>query len=417
MDLDVIRRGIDALSEYDTDFGLFGARRHRYRFEPPLDEAALEAVEARIGVRFPADYRTFLTRLGNGGAGPYYGVHGLGPDGAWARSGPFPFTEEWEPPDLDDEDYDDVMEAAFEGLLPVAEHGCGYRSHLVVNGPAAGQVWGDWTCVGEVLAPEAESFGAWYHDWLKSSLREVLGERIEATVRDEAGWSVDRRLLSLLPPPPADGDGQPEVKVLRLLRRAYPALYRHHHSDARDLLSRARAVGAAADYEVRIALAETVLLREEGRITDALTTVEHTIPRCGQPFESAWLRRLRVELLLTQSRLDDACAATEEHIAYCPDDDFGYVRRALLRVLTGDPSAAEEVLRADAPLGRGLGPASHLCPADRAPAALRLRARRLAWECRRWGHPGDASRFEVIAAASSAQATGPGAGTEDVDAR
>ncbi|MEU4534479.1 hypothetical protein AB0G15_06420 [Streptosporangium sp. NPDC023825] len=41
----------------------------------------------------------------------------------------------------------------------------GYRSHLVVNGSAAGQVWGDWTCVGEALAPQAESFGAWYHTW------------------------------------------------------------------------------------------------------------------------------------------------------------------------------------------------------------------------------------------------------------
>ncbi|MGS2643652.1 hypothetical protein [Streptosporangium sp. LJ11] len=61
--------------------------------------------------------------------------------------------------------------------------------------------WGDWTCAGEALAPQAESFGAWYHDWLEVSLREVLGERIEDTVRDETGWSVDRRLLGLLPPP------------------------------------------------------------------------------------------------------------------------------------------------------------------------------------------------------------------------
>ncbi|MGS2643653.1 hypothetical protein [Streptosporangium sp. LJ11] len=102
-------------------------------------------------------------------------------------------------------------------------------------------------------------------------------------------------------------------------------------------------------------------------------------------------------MLLTQGRLDDARAATEEHIARCPDDDFGYVRRALLRVLTGDPSSAEEVLRADAPLGRGVRSAGHPRSADRAPIALRLRARRLAWECRRWGHATDASRFDAIA--------------------
>lgn len=397
MDLDVIRRGLDALREYDTDLDLFGAREHRYRFEPPLDEATLEDVETRIGVRFPADYRTFLTRLGNGGAGPYYGVHGVRPDGSWTRFGPFPFTEEWEPP-TDDEGYDDAMEAAFEGLLPVAEHGCGYRSHLVVNGSAAGQVWGDWTCVGEALAPQAESFGTWYHDWLEVSLREVLGERIEATVRDETGWSVDRRLLGFLPPPLADDDEQPAVRVLRLARRVCLALYERRDGDARDLLARARAVGADGDHEaVRLALAEAVLLREEGRITDALTVVEHAIPRNGWWLDRSWLHRLRVELLLAQGRLDDAHTAAEEHIARCPNDDFGYVRRALLRVLAGAPSAAEEVLRADAPLGRGLRSAGHPRTTDRAPVALRLRARRLAWECRRWGHATDAPRFDAIA--------------------
>ncbi|MFF3439527.1 hypothetical protein [Streptosporangium sp. NPDC002721] len=179
-------------------------------------------------------------------------------------------------------------------------------------------MWGDWTCVGEALAPQAESFGAWYHDWLEVSLREVLGERIEATVRDETGWSVDRRLLGLLPPPLADGDEQPTVKVLRLARRIHLALYERRDGDARDLLSRAHAVGAGGDHEaVRLALAEAVFLREEGLI-------------------------------------------------------------------------------ADAPLGRGLRSAGHPRPADRTPVALRLRAGRLAWECRHWGHPTDAPRFDAI---------------------
>ena len=100
---------------------------------------------------------------------------------------------------------------------------------------------------------------------------------------------------------------------------------------------------------MRLALAEAVLPREEGRIADALTIVEHAIPRNGWWYDRSWLHRLRVELLLTQNRLDDAHAATEEHIARCPNDDFGYVRRALLRVLTDSPSAVEEILRAAAP--------------------------------------------------------------------
>ncbi|WP_327085181.1 SMI1/KNR4 family protein [Nonomuraea sp. NBC_01738] len=292
MHLDVIRRGLDALRAYDPEFALFGARTHRYRFGPPIEEAALVTIEARIGTRLPDDYRTFLSRLGNGGAGPYYGVHGVRQDAAWERFGPFPFTRAWEPPEDDD---DEVMAAAFEGLLAVAEHGCGYRSHLVVAGRAAGQVWGDWTVVGEVLAPEAESFGAWYHDWLAASLREVLGNRIESAVHDGPGWSVDRRLLDHLPPPlPVDGDAP--VRVLRLLKRAYRALYERRHDEARDLIAQARATGAPDGYQVRVTIAEAVLLREEGQGADALALVNDAIPRCGRPDDLARLHGLRATL-------------------------------------------------------------------------------------------------------------------------
>ncbi|WP_440071698.1 hypothetical protein [Streptosporangium sp. OZ121] len=46
---------------------------------------------------------------------------------------------------------------------------------------------------------------------------------------------------------------------------------------------------------------------------------------------------------------------------------------------------------------RAVEEASQRRRAERAPVALRLRARRLAWECRRWGHATDAPRFDAIA--------------------
>ena len=74
MDVDGVSRTLSLLREYDPEFEIFGAGKHRYRLLPTAAEADVAAFEALIGVALPADYRTFITQLGDGGAGPYYGV-------------------------------------------------------------------------------------------------------------------------------------------------------------------------------------------------------------------------------------------------------------------------------------------------------------------------------------------------------
>jgi hypothetical protein len=44
-------------------------QKHRFSLLPPLGEQEVAAYEERNGVRLPEDYRLFITRLGNGGAG------------------------------------------------------------------------------------------------------------------------------------------------------------------------------------------------------------------------------------------------------------------------------------------------------------------------------------------------------------
>ena len=52
----------------------FGESKHGFRLGPPLGEGELAAFEQVHGVSLPAGYRAFLTEIGNGGAGPYYGL-------------------------------------------------------------------------------------------------------------------------------------------------------------------------------------------------------------------------------------------------------------------------------------------------------------------------------------------------------
>jgi hypothetical protein len=80
----VIADGIALLREADADGG---AREvgsgpldqwHRYSFNPVVRAEEIRAFESAHRVDLPADYRDFLLQVGNGGAGPDFGVNALG---------------------------------------------------------------------------------------------------------------------------------------------------------------------------------------------------------------------------------------------------------------------------------------------------------------------------------------------------
>jgi hypothetical protein len=160
-------------------------------------------------ISLPKDYRGFLLEVGNGGAGPFYGVFKLGEmDGArgdkpWKEGefvgilrNPWPHRAEWnlsdeeveEPECLSDDELDQAMEARekkvlaearIAGAFPTCHQGCSLRDWLEVTGPEAGQVWHDGRADHQGLRPYERGDGRrltfldWYLDWLDEGLRNL----------------------------------------------------------------------------------------------------------------------------------------------------------------------------------------------------------------------------------------------------
>src|SRR5262245_8500573 len=71
---DLLRR----LRAADVRRRVFGSDQHGYRLGPASSDVELVAFESAHGVKLPEDYRRFLNTVGNGGAGPFYGLEPLG---------------------------------------------------------------------------------------------------------------------------------------------------------------------------------------------------------------------------------------------------------------------------------------------------------------------------------------------------
>lgn len=163
---------------------MFGASTHMFQLGPPLPEDVVLAFEHEHGVTLPADYRAFITTVGNGGpgryggAGPYYGLHplqnwdtslwGLADADTLARpfrADPGLTYVDW----LAEIDCSDDDEP-YTGTLALSDQGCGYLSILVVSGPARGRVTDTYeTPTGPSLTADAD-FLAWYERWIDAVL-------------------------------------------------------------------------------------------------------------------------------------------------------------------------------------------------------------------------------------------------------
>ncbi|MGY0036038.1 hypothetical protein [Pedobacter sp. NJ-S-72] len=103
-----IKNKLKQLKEADTELEQFGAENHEYLLNPVLKADEVKQFESVYQVSLPEEYVAFLTMLGNGGAGPFYGVNKLvdsqmmyfdnsekAAHSYFDLSKPFPYTERW----------------------------------------------------------------------------------------------------------------------------------------------------------------------------------------------------------------------------------------------------------------------------------------------------------------------------------
>jgi hypothetical protein len=188
-EIDDVVRLLAQLAVADARLRAFGASGHRYRLGATIQESDLDAFEQEHGIQLPADYRMFLGMVGDGGAGPYYGLIPLASSTDHCLPAQiFPYTkaafvldptalhlapDEVETPQADQADLFDSLP----GVLRLAQEGCGYYAFLVVNGPARGTVWNDWRAADYGLLPTKLTFIGWYRQWIDRSLQDLPKRR------------------------------------------------------------------------------------------------------------------------------------------------------------------------------------------------------------------------------------------------
>lgn len=205
--LERIKTKLKELKRLDRGFSLFGSFKHQYRLNPTLSLYQIRQFEKTHGVKLPSDYVEFLSELGNGGAGPFYGLEPfediLFDDLDYKRSNslldpskPFLHTEPWNlefKPTLGDDENEEEYEKqrlAFDevyyakeqmnGVIAICNYGCAVNLNLVVNGEEFGIIWTDDRGSDGGIRPSYEfgnkeklTFLNWYELWLDTSLNEI----------------------------------------------------------------------------------------------------------------------------------------------------------------------------------------------------------------------------------------------------
>jgi len=171
----------------------FGSEEHNWKMQTKIDKKELQTIESLYSIILPQEYRSFLLTLGNGGAGPAYGMYSLQSGIAHLRKPTerdclvtefrhLDYYNPFEDPSLRlsleklldngkiTNEYNQMLERTTYGTLVVGHEGCGYMHRLVITGPRRGTVWIDSSCSDQGYIPLNVSFLDWYELWIDDVL-------------------------------------------------------------------------------------------------------------------------------------------------------------------------------------------------------------------------------------------------------
>ncbi|RKN85950.1 SMI1/KNR4 family protein [Paenibacillus ginsengarvi] len=183
--LDRIHTKLEKAMRKDTDLEVFGASSHRYKVQEKLTGKALEDWQAKHRVTLPEPYAQFLMQVGNGGAGPYYGMYSLEEATSYTDTNalaakcalhPGMSKEEWnqlaEPlisdENITDPEYDAARAKVLGGMLCIGTQGCEYDMYLVLEGKHRGRIvyTADFYPDHPFFFVYEDSLLDWYERWL-----------------------------------------------------------------------------------------------------------------------------------------------------------------------------------------------------------------------------------------------------------
>jgi len=177
----------------DRTLKVFGASSHKYKIGNVVSENKIKNFEHKYNIQIPICYKTFLTKIGNGGdsyqksaAGPFYGIYPFGENidelidypeeylSKKVKIHPNMTDEFWEDlirkieddNEMSDEEYDKEMGNLFAGILPIGSQGCTYLHGIILNGEHKGKVVNLDVSRQKPKFTHENNFLDWYERWL-----------------------------------------------------------------------------------------------------------------------------------------------------------------------------------------------------------------------------------------------------------
>lgn len=187
-----IKEKINFLKKYDRNYQIFGSEKHKYILHEPLSEEIISNFEDTFKVKLPSDYRNYINSIGNGGAGPGYGLFSLF-NNEKSYQNKFLSSQFLLKDDLDLDIYEEQVSCdcldcevcknkdiclcceveadTFRyqlGTLAICFEGCTYYRRLTMDG----EIWAE--SEGEGMKRTQMDFLTWYEDWLNISIKTIL---------------------------------------------------------------------------------------------------------------------------------------------------------------------------------------------------------------------------------------------------